>query len=132
MNTDASGIHQRLIDEDPTAPADLVQVYLGALTNWLIARNPRSHPDDCATAAEDALLALIKAPNSFKAGRQTLDAFLRMSATGDLRNVLQKERRRRGIETDIESVEVSPEKRKYLMGRESDPAVLVALQEAIT
>ena len=42
-----------------------------------------------------ALLALIKNPLSYDPGRQGLPAYLRLSARGDLRNLLRRERRDR-------------------------------------
>jgi hypothetical protein len=58
-----------------------------------------------------------------------LDAYLRMAATGDLRNLLRRERRHHRHRRDWESVEHSPEPWKYL-GREDDPALRLCIAEA--
>ena len=71
---EAHALYERLLAEDPTAPSDLAVTYLDRLTTWLIARNPGVHPNDCATAAGDALLALIKNPRTYKPERQTQSA----------------------------------------------------------
>ena len=58
------------------------------------AKPTRRVPEDIRIeAAEDAILALIRKPESYSPERQTLEVYLRMSARGDLRNLLAKERR---------------------------------------
>lgn len=86
-------LHARLLVEDPTAPRDVAFAYLDSLTDWLIERNKGLHPNDCSTAAEDAILTLIEHPERYDPKRQTLEVYLRMSAFGDLKNALRSERR---------------------------------------
>jgi len=43
--------------------------------------NPKIHPNDCSTAADDAILTLIKNPGSYDPDKQTLEAYLRMLPT---------------------------------------------------
>lgn len=127
---EARSIHARLVDGDPTAPADLAIAYLDPLTVWLQAHNPRlSDPHLCATAAEDALLALIKNPLSYNPDRQTLEVYLRMSARGDLLNLLDREQRHQNRQASWEAVELSPDRRKYLQDSTSDPELQVISTE---
>lgn len=121
----ARALHQRLLGSDPVAPSDLAAAYLDPLTDWLVEHNPRLDPELCATAAEDAILALIKRPASYKPERQTLEVYLRMSAAGDLKNLLRSESRHRRRRANLEAVELSPTMRKYLQDDEADPARLL-------
>ena len=95
-------IHARLLAGDPTAPRDVAFTYLDSLTDWLIARNRKVHPNDCSTAAEDAILGLIKHPERYDPERQTLEVYLRISASGDLKNILGSERRHGGARADLD------------------------------
>src|SRR4051794_30161977 len=114
-NKEACALYERLLADDPTAQSDLAAAYLDSLTNWLIEHNRRLHPNDCATAAEDAILALIKNPTTYNPKRQTLEVYLRMSAQRDLQNLLNSARRRRKQRADLEAlVELSPVVRKYV------------------
>src|SRR5262249_32266566 len=90
---DSLQLHQRLLEHDPTAANDLIGAYLDLLVGWLGETDARVAPDLRLEAAEDALLALIRKPESYCPERQALEVYLRMSARGDLRNRLQKERR---------------------------------------
>lgn len=125
---DALQIHQRLVEDDPTARHDLADVYLETLVAWLAETHPSVSPEFCIEAAEDALLALIRNPQSYSSQRQTLEVYLRMSARGDLRNILAKERRHYDGRVSWQSVELSPDAGKYL-GREDDPSLAMQLAE---
>lgn len=104
--TRALEIHTRLCEGDPVAPADLAEAFLDPLAIWLQRKNANIDPHLCDEAAEDAILALIGNPRSFNTNRGALDAYLRMSARGDLRNLLQKEGRHRSRRAGIETVEL--------------------------
>jgi hypothetical protein len=121
-------LHQRLLANDPVAPSDLLSKYLDDLADWLIAHNRRVDPHDCTTAAEDALLALIKSPASYKPDRGGLRGYLQMSATGDLRNLLESARRHAGRNVSLELVELSRDAGK-LAQEDADPADIVADRE---
>lgn len=124
-------LHARLLAgaDDPTAPSDFAVAYLERLIGWLIEHNPRADPDDCATAAEDAILTLVKNPATYKPERQKLEVYLRLSASGDLKNLLRSERRHSRRRADLEAVEHSPVMGKYLQDVENDPALLVERRE---
>lgn len=128
---DEQDLYARLIAHDPTASADLAIVFLDSLTDWLIQHNPSIDPHICSTAAEDAILAVIGDPRIYSPDRQSLKVFLRVSASGDLKNLLRSERRHGQRRARIEAVEQSPTAGKYLMDVESDPALIVERVERI-
>ncbi|MBA4192345.1 MAG: hypothetical protein C0467_30610 [Planctomycetaceae bacterium] len=94
---DAAAIFQRLLaGGDPVAKSDFAVAFLDLLVAFLRATHP--HEDDHAlfTAAEDALLSVMNKPSVFDPTRGTdLAAFLRMAASADLKNLRDKEWRRR-------------------------------------
>jgi len=108
-------LHRRLVERDVTAPTDLARLFLDHLISWLVEKNSSGVPEElCVEAAEDALIALMKSPASFDPTRgKRLAAYLRMSAQGDLRNILRREGRH-GNHVRLEDVELSPEAGKYL------------------
>jgi RNA polymerase sigma factor (sigma-70 family) len=123
------GLHRRLLEGDPTATADLAAAFLDPLVAWLTKKNRAKVAEDlCNEAAEDALIALMKSPTSYSPARMGLWSYLRMSAQGDLQNILRRESRRRRNETTLGAVELSPQAGKYL-GREDDPALRLKIQE---
>ena len=117
-------LHRRLVERDPVAPADLAIAFLNPLIDWLAEHNShRLDQDYCFDAAVDAFQALAKNPNSFRPDLpKSLFAYLCMSAQGDLRNRLQKEKRRLTRQVSLETFEVSPDDGNYL-GREDDPSL---------
>lgn len=118
-------LHRRLVEDDPTATADLFLAYLDYLADYL-ARCPGTTEDQCRDAAEDALLALVRVPTSYHAEKATLAAYLQMSAKFDLKNLLQKERKKTRKHVSVNLVEDSLAERNY---SQSDPSVIVALRE---
>jgi DNA-directed RNA polymerase specialized sigma24 family protein len=116
---DELALHQRLVDEDPVAPADLMKAYFAPLIAYLkrLARHPlaRQLVED---AASEALFSLAKSPRMFDPCRNNsafpLFAFLKMAARGDLLNAVDKEKKHwRGRKT-FTSVEHSSNAWKYL------------------
>ena len=102
----ALDIHARLCQGDPVASAELAAAFLVPLAALVERKNPRIDPHLCGEAAEDAILSLIKNPSSYNPERAPLEAYLRMSAQGDLRNLLQRERRHASRRVGIEAVEL--------------------------
>jgi hypothetical protein len=125
---DATALHQRLLSGDPTASNDLANACLEPLVVWLRETNPRVSEDVCLEAAEEAILTVIRNPTSYSPERQTLEVYLRMSARGDLLNLLGKERRRNKGRVSLASVELLPDVGKYL-GRVDDPSLRLCLDE---
>lgn len=127
--SEARALWKRLLDGDPTATSDVAVAYLDPLVDWLVQRYPRCDPHDCATAAEDTILALIRNPSSYQPERQTLEAYLRMAASRDLQNLWQREKRHAKRRARLEAVELSPQMRKYLRDDDADPAAIVDREE---
>jgi len=117
---EALELHRRLLAGDPVATSQLAETFLAPLAAWLRANNPKLDPDYCAIAAEDAIINLNKNPRSYQPGSKTVWGYLRMSAKGDLLNLLQKEKRHRAHAT-LEDVEQSPDGGKYLTDRGGAP-----------
>ncbi len=123
-------LHQRLVDRDPTAPNDFADTFLEPLTAWLTEHNRGIHPDLVTEAAEEAILAMIQKPASYRPRDSSLESYLRMSAQADLRNLLRRETRHRSRHERLEVVELSAEGGKYT-GREDDPAVGLMIEEEL-
>src|SRR5262245_60014183 len=86
-------LHRRLLDRDPTAPADLAVTHLAPLRESLSGQYAGVDPHLCEAAAHSALVDLIKNPERYDPTQLPLDAFLRMAAGGDLLNLRQREAR---------------------------------------
>lgn len=125
---EAMELHRRLLALDPTAANDLVTAYLEPLAFWLQEVEHAAPPDLRLEAAEDAVIALIRNPESYSPQKQTLEVYLRMSARGDLRNRLARERKHHQDRVPWASVELAADAGKYL-GRDDDPALPLRLAE---
>jgi DNA-directed RNA polymerase specialized sigma24 family protein len=99
-------IHQRLLNRDVTAPAELAERYLLHLIKNVSSAYPKvDDPHLCSDACEDAILKYIKEPGKFDPEKLGLLAYLKMSAVGDLKNEFEKRDRRRRHESTEEDVE---------------------------
>jgi hypothetical protein len=121
-------LHRRLLADDPTAPADLAATCLEPLVRWLEKHNRRIDPHLCAQAADEAILALIHRPASYRPDRLGLEAYLRMAAQRDLQNLLRSERKHHDRRVPWETVEVAAVAGKYL-GRQDDPTLPLRIAE---
>ena len=96
-------IHERLLSEDPTAPAELVEEALGPLTRFLEKKYPRlNDPTFVADAVTDAVIEYLKKPGRFDPTRRGLFGYLKMAAERDLQNALDKHQRRDQGAEDVE------------------------------
>jgi RNA polymerase sigma-70 factor (ECF subfamily) len=121
-------LHRRLCEGIATAPAELARVFLPFLLVHLRRVNPAVHDHLCQSAAHDALVSLIKHPASFDPARGDLAAYLRMSAQGDLINLLKKEGRHHQGRHPWHLVEHAAENRNDL-GRDDDPSLPLRIAE---
>lgn len=123
-------LHAQLIAGGPSAGARLCE----AVFDELIARVCRDHAriDEhlCQEAAGDALLSLLRRPDSFdpELAPGGLMGFLRRAARCDLFNRLRREQRHR-IGRDPLPVEDSPEAGKYLGSEDDEPSHVLSLAE---
>ena len=96
-------IHERLLSEDPTAPADLAEQAVRPLTQFLESKYPTlNDPTLIADAVTDSVMNYLKQPRKFDPGRRGLLGYLKMAAEGDLQNALAKHRRRDRPTEDVE------------------------------
>jgi DNA-directed RNA polymerase specialized sigma subunit len=121
-------LHGRLLaGDDPTATVDLAVAYLTPLIKWLSTSNKEVSEDFRNHAAGDAILTLAKNPRSYDPNRgMTLFGFLKMSAKGDLLNLLRDENRH---QKNRKLVELSSLDGKYL--KEADPSVSLRIHEKL-
>lgn len=112
-------LRARLLAGDTTASNDVVAAYLDDVADWLEALYSQEHPNDCSTAAADAILTFIRSPATYDPERQTLEKYLRMSADGDMKNLLRSERRHSNRRINLEFTEPFLEKR--LRDEEAEP-----------
>jgi hypothetical protein len=123
---------RRLAERDPTAPASIAQSFLDSLIDWL--RNVNDQQIDehlCVQSAGDAIIAFIKNPASYRPDRtNSLFSYLKMSASGDLKNALRTEKSRRGPTVPLECVELSPDAGKYL-AEVDDPSTRAEIVEEV-
>jgi RNA polymerase sigma-70 factor (ECF subfamily) len=112
----------------PTASDELADAYLESLVVWLGEIHPNVAEEIRVEAAEDAVLALIRNPESYSPMLQTLEVYLRMSARGDMLNALAKEQRRKKHEAPCDSVEDLVEAGKH-KGHDDDPALSLRVAE---
>ena len=104
-------LFRRVCAGDRPAIADFISAALDPLAADLRRRHPEADEHARLTAAEDAVLALVRNPSIYDPARGTLIAFLRLSAEGDLRNARNREARyHRGRESG-DSVELAPDRR---------------------
>jgi RNA polymerase sigma-70 factor (ECF subfamily) len=115
------GLHLRLCDLDPTAPADVCRAYLVPLVHWLEAKFPGFDPDLRETGAGEALWAYVQDPAKYHPERLDLAAYLRMAARGDLFNLQRQEQRHHRHRVPWSVVELGAEDGN-LSGGGEDPA----------
>jgi hypothetical protein len=125
---DELALHKRLVDGDITAPVELATIFIDGLIKLLIDKNSWKVPEElCVEAAENAWIAIVKNPNSFKPEKgMRLGNYLSMSAQGDLRNRLRNEGRKRG--KSLETVQLSANEGKHLETTD-DPSLPLRIQE---
>ena len=87
-----AALYQRFCTGDRLAQAALAAAVLDPLVAHL-RRRRGADEHACLTAAEDAVLSLIRNPAIFDPAKRGLIGFLKMAAEGDLLNALERERR---------------------------------------
>jgi DNA-directed RNA polymerase specialized sigma24 family protein len=102
----AAELVRRLAAGDPVAPSDFAAAYLDPLVAFLRATNPSADDHAVQDAAEDAIVSLCKNPAQFDPARGELAAYLKMSAAGDLKNLLAREKKHHRNRESWDSVEL--------------------------
>lgn len=104
---DIAALFQRLREGDPVARSGFIEAVLDPLVSYLRAWRRDADDAACLTAAEDAVLDLIRNPAIFDPAKCALIGFLHMSAKGDLLNELKKESRHHRKRESIDCVELA-------------------------
>lgn len=127
LKKEGDEFHSRLLEGDITVTAEIANAYLVALVEILSKKFPQlDNPHLIPTAVEDALLNYFDRPEQFNPQKGiSLFAYLRMSANGDLLNLLAQH------ETDISNlnyedfVELPLSESEYRVEPDNAPDVLV-------
>ena len=86
---------RRLLDRQATSTVDLFVAFFEPLIEWLASIHRHTDESQRSDAATDAIASLLKSPESYKPERgKSLGSYLKTASTGDLKNLLDKERRR--------------------------------------
>ncbi len=107
----AQQLHRQLSSDDPVATSRFAEAFLDPLAVWLRRNNPTIHDHLCNTAAEDAIISILKSPQQYDPKRGPLDHYLRMAGRGDLLNLLEKERRYLARHSELPTVEPADDRR---------------------
>ena len=102
-----AALYERMAGGDRIAQSEFLAAVLDPLAHHLRAWRPDADEHLCITAAEDALLSLIRNPSSYDPAKRGLIGYLRMAAEGDFLNLLQKEGKHRRNRDPRESVELA-------------------------
>jgi RNA polymerase sigma factor (sigma-70 family) len=112
-------LQRRLLRKEETAFSEVCKKYLDPLVDHftrIYSQDKKCSSELIHDAVTDALIDLIENPSRFKPELLTLEGYLRMSAEGDLRNMLTKEKRRLKIVRtgSSESVELEAKARNMI------------------
>lgn len=120
-------IHQRLLADDPVAPAELAEVAIEPLVEELRLGRRRLRDESMVyEAVVDAVLELTKLPHRYDRAKSSMWSYLKMSARGNLANLLLKEHRQRNRVFRSATVALHDPARKKM---EEDVLTLVAEAE---
>jgi len=86
-------LHQRIVQEDPIAFAELCEKALDHLVLFLRAQFPQQNSHQQEQTAIDCLLNYQRRPTQYNPKKLSLFAFLRMAARYDMLNAIDKHRR---------------------------------------
>jgi len=126
MPTDAwyREIHERLLADDATAPAELAEVVLKEPVLQLLIQRLRrdfpklNDPDLLYDSIISALMNYLKRPVQFDSTKRSFIGFLAMAARGDLLNALRQKRHWKK-EIPLEDVELLSEAGNSWIGEET-------------
>jgi RNA polymerase sigma-70 factor (ECF subfamily) len=88
--------HQRILDDETTAFAELCEVALPYLVLYLRRSFPQVEAHMHETIAIDCLLDYRRKPQRYDPAKASLVTYLKMAARMDLLNAIDKEKRRQG------------------------------------
>lgn len=120
IESDAA-LHARLLARDPTAPSDLAVRHLELLTSWLLRTVRDLDPHVVEEIAIDLILSVAERPEQYDPEKSPLATYLRMAASGDVRNKRVSLGRRARHEMSDDDVELAARVRNIPM--DADDAV---------
>lgn len=86
-------LHNRLLDGDVTAPAELAELFLPLLTGYLSNRfRNLSNPHAIDTAVIDCVMNYLQRPEQYDSQKATLFNYLKLASRRDLINLLNQEK----------------------------------------
>ncbi len=95
-NEKCLALHKRLLADDPTASEELAGIIWEPLLRTLRKKNSRlAWSDALSDGATDAFMSYVGRPAQYDPDKSSLLTYLVNSATGDIRNALDKGRRHR-------------------------------------
>lgn len=120
LSDDAQAIYQRLLNNEPDAPSDFIRLLLDPLITFLHKKHPALPDPTLATdIVVDSLLKFVQQPDRYDSTKSSIWTYLCLDVQGDLRNALDKEKRRQKWETSLDVVADEQ------LGRNNDVADLI-------
>jgi RNA polymerase sigma-70 factor (ECF subfamily) len=102
-------LHRLLLEGDPAARSMCAVLFMPPLEAFLRGRYPHLRDEQLyEEAVTEALLQYMLKPTAYAAEKSSLLGYLRMAALGDLRNIMQREKRHSGRWVSLEAVEHLP------------------------
>jgi DNA-directed RNA polymerase specialized sigma24 family protein len=127
---EVASIFKRFVQGDRVAQSDFILAVLDPLLNHLEAWRRDVDEHTRITAAEDAVLSVIRNPAIYDKTKGNLITFLCMAARRDLLNAVERERRHHRDRENLDSVEFSMggrnpsvEEEEYDLPSFDDPAL---------
>ena len=100
-------VHERLLNNDPTASAECAEEAIRPLTKRLENRYPQLRGSDLLVdAVTDAVFSYLRRPKQYDPTKRGLVGYLSMAAEGDLKNALAKQHRRKERELPLDDVDL--------------------------
>ena len=97
---------QQMRAGDGLAQSAFIVAVLDPLVSHLRRYRRDADEHTCMTAAEDAVLSLIRNPTSYDPSKRSLIGYLKMAAEGDLLNALKKEQKHKAKRECLDCVEL--------------------------
>jgi hypothetical protein len=129
---DGLSLHDRLLAGELIASAQIAEKYLAGIVQYLQRKHPNlPDPHLAETAAIDAMLNYLGRPQQYNPAKASLEQYLRLSARGDLRNLIEQQRRRQKALGAMQVVELDAPSSEYTVEDErtlsvEDQALILA------
>jgi hypothetical protein len=117
-------LHSRLISGDPTASAEIAEIMLPEITQYLSQLFPNlSDPHWVDSAAIDAIMNYILRPTQYHPDLSPLDKYLKISAKYDLYNYMHRGKLEQVLISLVEDVELDNNSSEYRVELSDDQNV---------